>query len=203
MLGLRFWSYIVIAVLISLMYGPDSGYLSGCPHDYAIDNGMDVIKHTQEVTADIFENCSGLIFIVMFAWFCAIFPVLLVFPQEVNVFIKEHDNGYYSCFSYLMSKILSDLPFQLILPNLGSIPVYYLTGQYSQDCWRVIVFAMIFILMSLNASAHGFLLSVIFSDNPLACAFIGLLSVIPMILLSGTYQYPIYCTTKLKNYTEL
>lgn len=179
------------------MYGPDSGQLSGCPQDYAIANGMDVIKHTQEVTADLFENCSGLIFICMFAWFSAIFPVLLVFPMEVNVFMKEYDNGYYSCFAYLMSKVLSDIPFQLILPNLGSIPVYYLTGQYRQDLWRVFMFALIFILMSFNANAQGFLISIIFSAHPLACAFIGLLSVIPMLLLSGNYH--LLSNTKILN----
>ena len=99
--------------------------------------------------------------------------------------MQEYGNGYYSCFSYFMSKVLSDIPFQLILPNLGSIPVYYMTGQYSEQIWRVFGFALIFILVSFNGSAQGFLISVLLAENPLACAFIAILTIIPMSLLSG------------------
>ncbi|XP_054157562.1 ATP-binding cassette sub-family G member 1-like [Oppia nitens] len=182
---MKITGYITCSVLIAAMYGEDSGILSGCVSDFNIGDGQNLMKKFTEIVADILENCVGIGFICVFGWIMSIFPVLLIFPQEMNVFLKEYGNGYYSAFAYFMSKALSDIPFQIVLPNLGSIPVYYLTGQYSADWWRIYTFALIFILISFNASAHGFLISAILPDNPLACAFIGLLSIIPMMLLSG------------------
>ncbi|CAG2176624.1 unnamed protein product, partial [Oppiella nova] len=185
MLPLKVSAYIVSAVMIGLMFGSDSGILSSCSSDFNIGDGKDLMKKYQEIAADIMENCSGILFAVMFGWFMSIFPILLIFPSEMNVFLKEYGNGTYSCFAYFMSKVLSDIPFQLILPNLGGLPVYYLTGQYMGEWWRIYGFQLIFILVSINASAQGFLISAIIPESPLACAFIGLISLIPMCLLSG------------------
>ena len=70
------------------MYGSDSGRLSGCSHDFSIGDGTNLIKKFQETIADLFENCSGLLFVTLYGWFVALFPIVLVFPKEVNVFLK-------------------------------------------------------------------------------------------------------------------
>lgn len=102
---------------------------------------------------------------------------------------KEYGNGYYSCFSYFMSKIISDIPFTLLLPNLGSFLIYYLTGQYFNPIWRVFNFAFIFLMVSFNSSALGFLIGASFSEYRTAIAFLGLISLVPMMLLSGNSMY--------------
>lgn len=185
MLPARIIGYIVCSMLISLLYGSDSGALSGCPQEFTIDDGQDLFLKYKEYAQDIIENTCGLAFMCMFCWFGGIFPELLIFPNELEVFLKEYGNGYYSPFQYLMSKILSDLPFSLVLPNLSSIPLYFLTGQYSAQLWRVFNFCLTFILISLNSGALGFMLGALLSDYPTAIPFIGLLSIVPLFLLSG------------------
>ena len=86
-----------------------------------------------------------------------------------------------------MSKVLSDFPFSVLLPNLASIQIYLLTGQYLGQMWRLWNFVSIYILISLNSSAVGFLIGSLLSDYPSAIAFIGMLSLVPFILLSGNF----------------
>ena len=87
-----------------------------------------------------------------------------------------------------MSKVLSDMPFSLVLPNLASIPIYLMTGQYLEQMWRLFNYAFIYILITLNSSAIGFLLGALLSDYPTAIAFLGVLSFFPLIILSGNHQ---------------
>ena len=47
-----------------------------------------MIEKVKELVADMFENCAGLAFINMVGWFGGIFPVLLIFPTELDVFLQ-------------------------------------------------------------------------------------------------------------------
>lgn len=185
MMPARIIGYIICSQLISLFFGWDSGALSGCPQEFTIGDGQDLFEKFEHNAQDIIENCCGLAFICMFCWFGGLFPVLLIFPTELEVFLKEYQNGYYSAFQYFMSKVLSDLPFSLLLPNIASIPLYLMTGQYSAQLWRIFNFAFIYLLININSSALGFMLGALLSEYPTAIAFIGLLSIVPLILLSG------------------
>ncbi|CAG2100166.1 unnamed protein product, partial [Medioppia subpectinata] len=171
MLPMRFFGYILVAFLISLLFGRDSGVLSGCPQELNFRDNGNIIEYIMSRSADLFENCCGLAFICLFGWFGGIFP--------------EYGNGYYSCFSYFASKVLSDIPFTLLLPHLASVPVYLWTGQYMADVWRLYNFIFIFMLITFNSSALGFLIGASLSNHPGAIAFIGMLSLVPLILLSG------------------
>ena len=88
MLPLRFFGYIICGALISILYGFDSGILSGCPEDFAIQSGDNLIEKYESVSADVFENYIGIAFVCIFGWFAGIFPVLLQFPIELNNFLK-------------------------------------------------------------------------------------------------------------------
>ncbi len=95
-----------------------------------------------------------------------------------------------------MSKVISDLPFQLIIPNLCPFTFYYMTGQYNEDLWRVYYFALIFVLISLNSSSLGLTISAWLVDYPTAAAFIGCCSLFPMLLFTGSSKLNIL---KIKN----
>ena len=88
MLPMRFFCYIIVAFQISLLFGTDSGVLSGCPSNFGVGDGSNLIQKAQDNAADLFENCCGLAFICLFGWFGGIFPVLLIFPIELNVFLQ-------------------------------------------------------------------------------------------------------------------
>jgi len=88
MLPFRVIGYIICSIIIGIVYGPESGKISGCPQDLALDKGGNLIDNYIYVLKELTENVAGIAFICMFGWFGAIFPVLLAFPQEINIFFK-------------------------------------------------------------------------------------------------------------------
>lgn len=57
--------------------------------------------------------------------FNAIQNIILIFPEERAVFLREHSNGMYSVSAYFFSKVTSELPANIIFPALFGIIVYF------------------------------------------------------------------------------
>ncbi|KAJ6764041.1 ABC TRANSPORTER G FAMILY MEMBER 28 [Salix purpurea] len=63
------------------------------------------------------QDRLGLLFFMSIFW--GVFPSsnsVFVFPQERAIFLKERASGMYSLSSYFTSRIVGDLPMELILP---------------------------------------------------------------------------------------
>lgn len=63
--------------------------------------------------------------------FWGFFPLLeaiSTFPQEHMMLNKERSSGTYRLSSYFMSRIVADLPMQLVLPTLFLAITYWTTG---------------------------------------------------------------------------
>jgi hypothetical protein len=88
MLRIRIIGYVFIPILISLVYRSDSGKYSGCSQDFAVMSGESFVDKYISVSTDILENIEGIMFIALFGWFGSIFPLLLTFPKEINIFFK-------------------------------------------------------------------------------------------------------------------
>lgn len=87
MLPMRVIAHIGVVLLLVGFWGPESGYLSGCPDNFVVE-GESYVKAFEDVSARLNENFSCIIFIVMITWFGAIFAVLLTFPEEMHTFLK-------------------------------------------------------------------------------------------------------------------
>ena len=65
-------------------------------------------------------------------------------PQDTSVFLREYLNGWYSMPAYYASKIVADLPMQLVCPTMLIGIVCCMTGQPQEMprlvmCWIIAV----------------------------------------------------------------
>ncbi|KAJ6422111.1 hypothetical protein OIU84_027118 [Salix udensis] len=75
------------------------------------------------------QDRLGLLFFISIFW--GVFPSsnsVFVFPQERAIFVKERASGMYTLSSYFMSRLVGDLPMELILPTIFLSATYWMAG---------------------------------------------------------------------------
>ncbi|KAL3333388.1 hypothetical protein AABB24_033463 [Solanum stoloniferum] len=72
---------------------------------------------------------AGLMFFITSFWgFYPLFQAIFTFPPERMMLEKERSSGMYRLSSYFMSRIVGDLPMELVLPTVFVIITYWTTG---------------------------------------------------------------------------
>lgn len=161
---LRIVTHILVASLLGVLY-------------YGFGNDAD----------KVFSNYSFIFFNILFLFFGTVMPTVLTFPLEMGVFVREHQNNWYSLKVYYFAKVLADLPLQIICPTLFVIIGYYLTSQPPEYA-RFFMLLLVCILVSTLAQTMGNVCGAAV-DIQLA-VFIVPSSAIPMFLLSGFFLSP-------------
>ena len=86
------------------------------------------------------QNRNGsLFFVTLVLGFLAIQSVILIFPDERPVFLREANNGMYQVSAYFFAKIFSELPFGILIPGIYSGIIYYTVG-FNPDLERMLSF---------------------------------------------------------------
>ncbi|KAF5301470.1 hypothetical protein FQA39_LY02199 [Lamprigera yunnana] len=178
---MRLVAYFVIGCLLGLIY---------------YDIGNDASK--------VMSNAGLIFFTIMFITFSAMMPTILTFPLEMTVFIREHLNYWYSIKAYYFAKTVADIPFQfltivntfifqLLLTICYMMSVYYITSQ-PMEPMRFCMVLLIAVLTALVSQSIGLLVGAAF--NVEGGVFIGPITSIPMVLLSGFFvnlnDIPVY-----------
>ncbi|KAI8851750.1 ABC-2 type transporter-domain-containing protein [Chytridium lagenaria] len=164
---------VVIALIIGILYygtGTDYGY-SGA------------------------QNRQGMLFFTAVNMvMSSTIGVLSIFGEEKVVFTREYGAGYYGLPAYFFSKILVEMPFQIIFPWIFATIVYWFVGLQN-----VGVKYLVYVLFSVLSSCCGFSLGI-----AIACIFESLetalaaapLMLMPLMLFSGLFvnngSIPVY-----------
>lgn len=157
----RIWCHIVIGFLLGAVF---------------YDFGNDAAK--------VLSNSSCLFFFVLFIFFANAMPSILSCPLETLVFLREHLNGWYSITSYFTSKIIADIPLQIICPTLFVTIAYILTGQ-PLEIDRFSKMWVIALLTAVQGHAIGVLAGSCFKIQ--LALFLVPASCIPMLIFSGFF----------------
>lgn len=75
------------------------------------------------------QDQVGLLFFYTGFWgFFPLFNAIFTFPQERMMLEKERSSGMYKLSSYFMSRIIGDLPMELVLPSIFVLITYWMAG---------------------------------------------------------------------------
>ncbi|KAJ4828460.1 ABC transporter G member 9 [Turnera subulata] len=75
------------------------------------------------------QDKTGLLFFAAGLWgFFPLLQAIFTFPQERKMLEKERSSGTYRLSSYFMSRMVSDLPMELVLPTGFLIITYWMAG---------------------------------------------------------------------------
>ena len=132
------------------------------------------------------QNVQGsLFFITMNISFNAIQNVILIFPDERPVFLREVNNNMYKTAPYFWAKIISELPFSIMTPVIFGCIVYYAIG-YNPAGENFMIFLAILVLIYNASSGYSLIISASFSDKQLAVTLTPVL-IIPFMLFAGFF----------------
>ncbi|XP_053672740.1 ATP-binding cassette sub-family G member 1-like [Anopheles nili] len=132
----------------------------------------------------VLSNASCLFFFLIFVFFANSMPLVMTFPMETSVFVRERMNNWYSLKAYYFSKLVADFPFLILGPSVFLAGAYYLTAQ-PMELDRIVMLWSICIFTSWIAQMTGLLAG---SVLPLELSvFCVPCSVIPMLIFCGFF----------------
>jgi len=133
-----------------------------------------------------FQNLQGsLFFMTMNISFNAIQNVILIFPDERPVFLREVNNNMYSVGPYFWAKVISEFPFALLTPCLFGAIVYFCV-DLNPGANHFAMFLLILVLVYNASSGYSLIISASFSDKQLAVTLTPVL-IIPFMLFAGFF----------------
>lgn len=141
---------------------------------------------SKDDNAGIQNKRGALFFVTMVMAFNAIQNVILIFPDERPIFLREVNNSMYSVSSYFTAKITSELPVSILTPCIFGIIIYYPIGFTTYQDWRVAVFLGILVLIYNAATGYSLIISSLISDKQLAVTLTPVL-IIPFMLFAGFF----------------
>eukprot|EP01034_Spumella_vulgaris_P014612 gene14612-18667_t len=87
------------------------------------------VANQNDAIADNFNGHVGAISMLMIlSMFASAQPVLLTFPFERPMFLREFTTGTYKAPAYFLSKLLIEVPMTFVQLMVQFIMVYYMTG---------------------------------------------------------------------------
>ncbi|KAG1689826.1 hypothetical protein DVH05_001860 [Phytophthora capsici] len=110
-------------------------------------------------------------------------PVFVSVPMELALISREYKAGLYHLFSWFLSKNVSELPMQILLPIVFFVPIYFLIGI--GHGFDVFIYLQI-VLILINSCAIGlaYMVSCLVPRVDIA-PLIGMVLIMPFMLFGG------------------
>ena len=134
---------------------------------------------------------NALVQVALVAMFSACQPVILTFPLERAVFLREYSSGTYSVLPYYLSKMVVEVPLVFVqsLMTLGlCYVVMSLNGNFLALLWTIVLLSVCSVSVALAISCAV--------RQPRETGAVGPLVFVPQMLFSGVFipvsHMPVY-----------
>lgn len=118
--------------------------------------------------------------------FNSIQNIILIFPDERPVFLREVNNNMYSVTAYFFGKVIAELPASILTPVIFGAIVYFAIGLSTVFAYKFPLFLGILILLYSAAGSYALIISTMFADKQLAVTLTPVL-IIPFMLFAGFF----------------
>lgn len=187
--GFNIAEVLVVSFIIGLLWWKsDMAHLQDKVIEYfAITLDLPFLLGLLLIILLIWEHMQiGLLFFISGFW--CLFPLyqaIFTFPQERMMLEKERSSGMYRLSSYFMSRIIGDLPMELILPTVFIIITYWMAGlkPTAGHFFHTLFVVMFCVLVS---QGLGLSLGALVMDSKTA-ALLGSVITLAFLLASGFY----------------
>jgi len=125
---------------------------------------------------------NALVQVALVAMFSACQPVILTFPLERPVFLREHSSGTYAVLPYYLSKMFVEVPLVLI-QSLLTLGLCYVIMCLNGDFWALL---LTMVLLSVCSVSVALAISCAVRQ-PRETGAIGPLIFVPQMLFSGVF----------------
>lgn len=86
--------------------------------------------------------------------FNAIQNIILIFPDERPVFLREVNNNMYSVSAYFFGKIIAELPASFLTPGIYGCIVYFAIGLSTVHTWSFPLYCKLLFWVKLYHSGY-------------------------------------------------
>ncbi|PKI63958.1 hypothetical protein CRG98_015634, partial [Punica granatum] len=132
------------------------------------------------------QDKIGLLFFYSAFWgFFPLFQAIFTFPEERLMLEKERSSGMYKLSSYFMSRIVGDLPMELVLPTIFMVITYFMAGfKPTVAYFMSTLFTLLYSV--LVAQGLGLAIGALVMDQKAATTF-GSVLMLSFLLAGGYY----------------
>jgi hypothetical protein len=102
-------------------------------------------------------------------------PVILTFPSERGVFLKEESSKLYTTFNYFIGRTLTEVPLSFFFPVLNSVICFWMIGYRDDDSDAIYKYFLVMILQGFVGNSLGLLTGSVFTDPKVAISMMPLL----------------------------
>uniref|UniRef100_K3X5A5 ABC transporter domain-containing protein n=1 Tax=Globisporangium ultimum (strain ATCC 200006 / CBS 805.95 / DAOM BR144) TaxID=431595 RepID=K3X5A5_GLOUD len=124
-------------------------------------------------------------FIIVNQTFSSASPTFVAVPMELPIVMREYRAGLYHLFSWYISKNLSELPMQILLPIVFFVPAYFLIG-IGQGFDAYFYMQLMIILVNSTAIGLGYMVSCLCRRVDIA-PIVGVVIILPFLLFGGLF----------------
>jgi len=136
--------------------------------------------------SSIADREGALFFICMGQVMTSLMGVVLTFPLERSLLVREQSNGMYSIFNYFMGKFFSSLPMDIFFPSFFSVVVYWMVGFNPNGAAPFFMFLLSNFALVMCSASMGLLLGCLLPSAEIAVS-IAPIALIPFMLFGGFF----------------